>query len=54
MNVAIVGSSGYIAGFLLKRFEQEKAIAEILNLHQNENTDAHLTLLYELSLITIG
>ena len=45
MNVAIVGSSGYIAGFLLKRFEKEKEIARILKLDQNENADAYLNLL---------
>ena len=45
MNVAIVGSSGYIAGFLLKRFEQEKAIEKILKIDQNENADAYLNLL---------
>lgn len=45
MNVAIVGSSGYIAGFLLKRFEQEKSIEKILKIDQNENADAYLNLL---------
>ena len=45
MNVAIVGSSGYIAGFLLKRFEQEKAIEKILKIDQNENADVYLNLL---------
>lgn len=45
MNVAIVGSSGYIAGFILKRFEQEKAIEKILKIDQNENADAYLNLL---------
>lgn len=45
MNVAIVGSSGYIAGFLLKRFEQEKEIEKILKIDQNENAEAYLNLL---------
>ena len=45
MNVAIVVSSGYIAGFLLKRIEQEKAIEKILKIDQNENADVYLNLL---------
>lgn len=45
MNVAIVGSSGYIAGFLLKRFEQEESIQKVLKIDQNENADAYLNLL---------
>lgn len=45
MNVAIVGSSGYIAGFLLKRFQQEESIQKVLEIDQNENADAYLNLL---------
>lgn len=45
MNVAIVGSSGYIAGFLLKRFEKEESIRKVLKIDQNENADAYLNLL---------
>lgn len=45
MKVAIVGSSGYIAGFLLKRFEQEKTIERVLKIDQTENADAYLNLL---------
>ena len=45
MNVAIVGSSGYIAGFLLKRFQQEESIQKVLKIDQNENADAYLNLL---------
>lgn len=45
MDVAIVGSSGYIAGFLIKRFEVEKTIDRILRIDQNETADAYLNLL---------
>lgn len=45
MNVAIVGSSGYIAGFLLKRFEQESSIERVIKIDQNESADAYLNLL---------
>ena len=45
MNVAIVGSSGYIAGFLLRRFEQEDSIDEVLKIYQNEYADTYLNLL---------
>lgn len=45
MNIAIVGSSGYIAGFLLERFENEKIIERVLKIDQNESADAYLNLL---------
>lgn len=45
MNVAVVGSSGYIAGFLLKKFEQEESIGNVLKIDQNEDADAYLNLL---------
>lgn len=45
MNVAIVGSSGYIAGFLLERLKQEKYIKQIIKIDQNEAVDARLNLL---------
>lgn len=45
MNVAIVGSSGYIAGFLLKKFEQEASIEKVLKIDQNETADVYLNLL---------
>ena len=38
MNIAIVGSSGYIAGYLLKRFEN------VLKIDQTPEADAHLNL----------
>ena len=44
MNVALVGSGGYIAGFLLKRFESELDINKILKIDQNEMADAFLNL----------
>lgn len=45
MKVAIVGSSGYIAGFLLERFEKEKTIERVLKIDQTENADVYLNLL---------
>lgn len=45
MNVALVGSSGYIAGFLLKRFEEESHIDNVLKIDQSDSADAHLNLL---------
>ena len=45
MKVALVGSSGYIAGFLLDRLEEEKNIDTVLKIDQNENADEHLNLL---------
>lgn len=45
MKVAIVGSSGYIAGFLLERFEGESSIEKVLKIDQNDNADAYLNLL---------
>ena len=38
MKTAIVGSSGYIAGYLLKRFEN------ILKIDQTPEAEAHLNL----------
>ena len=32
MNVALVGSSGYIAGFIIKRFETDESIENILKI----------------------
>lgn len=45
MNVALVGSSGYISGFLLKRFAEENHINKVLKLDQSEGADVHLNLL---------
>lgn len=44
MNVAIVGSGGYIASFLLKRFEEEKNIEKVLKIDQQPQADAILNL----------
>lgn len=45
MKVAIVGSSGYIANFLIKRFEEESTIEKILKIDQTDDADVHLNLL---------
>ena len=44
MNVAIVGSSGYIAGFLLKRFASDTEINNVLKIDQNDGADIKLNL----------
>lgn len=44
MKVAIVGSSGYIAGFLIERFNAEHDIETILKLDQVGEVDAYLNL----------
>lgn len=45
MNIALIGSSGYIAEFLLHRFEEETYIDNVLTVDQSKNADAHLNLL---------
>ena len=45
MNVALVGSSGYIASFLLKRFAKESHIKKILSIDQNGTAEVYLNLL---------
>lgn len=45
MKVAIVGSSGYIADFLIKRFEEESTIEKILKIDQTDDADVYLNLL---------
>lgn len=45
MNVALVGSSGYIASFLLKKFSNEQHIENVLKIDQNDDADAKLNLL---------
>ena len=45
MNLALVGSSGYIASFLLKRFSDEQHIENVLKIDQNEEADIKLNLL---------
>ena len=44
MKTALVGSSGYIAQFILKRFVEEAEIESVLKLDRNENADAYLEL----------
>lgn len=44
MNVAIIGSSGYIASFLLQRFQSEDSIDKIVKIDQNERADIYLNL----------
>lgn len=44
MNIAIVGSSGYIAGFLLRRFQSESFVEQIVKIDQNESADVYLNL----------
>lgn len=45
MNVAVVGSSGYISSFLLIALEKEEAVNQILKIDQTPNADAFLNLL---------
>lgn len=45
MKIAIVGSSGYIAGFLLKRFEEEECIESILEIDQTQGMACRMNLL---------
>lgn len=44
MNVALVGSSGYISSFLIKRLEKENFIEKILKIDQTDEADVHLNL----------
>ena len=44
MKAAIVGSSGYIASFLLERFAKEPSIESVLKIDQTEDADVHLDL----------
>lgn len=44
MNVALVGSSGYIAGFIIKRIEADKSIENILKIDCTEDADAYINL----------
>lgn len=45
MNIAIVGSSGYIAGFLIERLSKEPNIEKVLKIDQKEDVDEFLNLL---------
>lgn len=44
MKTALVGSSGYIASFILKRLAEESDIDCILKIDRNETSDAYLDL----------
>lgn len=44
MKVALVGSSGYIAEFILERFAEETEIESVLKIDRNENADAFIDL----------
>jgi len=44
LNIALVGSSGYIAGFLLDRFEHDSTVKKILKIDQTESADEYLNL----------
>ncbi len=44
MNIAIVGSSGYIASALIRRMEQEASVGSILKIDRTADADAYLDL----------
>ena len=44
MKIAIVGSSGYIAGFLRQRLESDPDIDQILKIAQDDTADAKINL----------
>ena len=44
MNVAVVGSGGYIAKYIIERLEQGPSVTNILKIDQNESADAYLDL----------
>lgn len=44
MNVALVGSSGYIASYIIQRLEKESDIDSILKIDQDEKADIKLNL----------
>lgn len=46
MKIAIVGSSGYIAGYLLKRFQEDPEVEAILRIDQVGEIDVSLNLLH--------
>lgn len=46
MKIAIIGSSGYIAGYLLKRFQEDPDVEAILRIDQVGEVDALLDLLH--------
>ncbi len=44
MNVALVGSSGYIASFIIKRLEADESIENILKIDCTEDVDVYINL----------
>lgn len=44
MKTALVGSSGYIAEFILKRFKDEPEIESVLKIDRNDQSDVYLDL----------
>ena len=44
MRIAIVGSSGYIAQYILRRLSKVSEIESILKIGRNESDDAYLDL----------
>lgn len=44
MRVAIVGSSGYIASYLIKQLKQDRNVSKILTIDQTANADLYLNL----------
>jgi len=44
MNIAIVGSSGYISKFILQSFKSNKDINSIIKIDQTDDVDAYLNL----------
>ena len=44
MKTALVGSSGYIAQFILRRFAEEAEIETVIKIDRSENADAYLDL----------
>ena len=46
MNIAVVGSGGYIAGYLIKRFEKEPLIKSVLMIGKRKESDIIFDLEY--------
>lgn len=44
MKVALVGSTGYIAGYLLRRFEEDRRIEKVLTIDRSDTAEESLNL----------
>lgn len=44
MNIAIIGSSGYISAYLIDSFSQQEAIEKIVKIDKSDSTDCYLDL----------